>query len=121
MFRILARLRETKANVAIIFALTSPLLVGAAGFGVETSYWYYKDLQLQAAADAAAWAAAIDKRSGASSYVYTATAKGSATSNGFDATIGTIQVNSPPKSGPNQSSQAVEVILNQPVSRFFSA
>ncbi|TIU61412.1 MAG: hypothetical protein E5W15_32155, partial [Mesorhizobium sp.] len=43
-------------NVATIFALTLPVVVGGAGLGVETSYWYYSSLKLQSTADAAAYA-----------------------------------------------------------------
>ena len=45
--------------------LRSPcLVVGAAELGVETSYWYYADLKLQATADAAAYAGALEKIQG---------------------------------------------------------
>jgi Flp pilus assembly protein TadG len=29
-----------RGNVAILFALFLPVIVGGAGFGVETTYWY---------------------------------------------------------------------------------
>ncbi|TIU24397.1 MAG: hypothetical protein E5W49_00490, partial [Mesorhizobium sp.] len=54
----------TSGNVAIIFALSLPIVVGGAGLGVETSYWYYSSLKLQAVADAAAYAGALEKVSG---------------------------------------------------------
>ena len=92
---------RSDGNVAIVFALTLPLVIGGAGFGVETSYWYYRDLQLQGAANAAAYAAAIEKRAGSESGKVETVATGIAVANGFDATTGTIIVNSPPKSGPN--------------------
>ncbi|TIU21447.1 MAG: hypothetical protein E5W38_34275, partial [Mesorhizobium sp.] len=46
--------RGEGGNVAIVFAFTLPIVVGGAGLGVETSYWYYSSLKLQATADAAA-------------------------------------------------------------------
>ena len=104
--------RDRQANVAIVFALTLPVVIGGAGLGVETSYWYYKDLELQAAADAAAFAGAIEKRAGSSSDEVTVEATSAATLNGFSSDIGAIQVNSPPTSGPNTGVPAVEVILN---------
>ena len=55
---------QAKGNVAMIFALALPLVVGGAGFGVETTYWYYRSVELQAAADAAAHAGAIERRAG---------------------------------------------------------
>ena len=112
--------RDNAGNVAIIFGLTLPIVIGGAGLGVETSYWYLKDLQLQAAADAAAYAAATDKRSGSNSTQVTNTATAVATDNGYDPSIGTIAVNTPPTSGPNAGGQAVEVILTQPAQRFFT-
>ena len=42
-------------NVAVMVALGLPFLIGSAGFGIETSYWYFKSLELQGAADSAAW------------------------------------------------------------------
>ncbi|MER9432919.1 Tad domain-containing protein [Mesorhizobium sp. M0408] len=38
-------------NVAVVFALSLPIIVGGAGLGVETSYWYFSSLKLQAVAD----------------------------------------------------------------------
>jgi hypothetical protein len=107
-------------NAATIFAMCLPVIIGGAGLGVETVYWYYKDLQLQAAADASVYAAALEKRAGASSDAIYAQALDTASKNGFDPSIGTLAVNSPPLSGPNAGGQAVEVILDQPVERYFS-
>jgi Putative Flp pilus-assembly TadE/G-like len=112
--------RDRRANVVIVFGLTLPVVIGGAGLGVETSYWYYKDLELQGAADAAAFAGGIEKRSGSDDSTVTAEATEAAVQNGFDATIGTIVVNSPPLSGPNTGIPAVEVILDVPLDRFFS-
>jgi hypothetical protein len=112
--------KDKAGNVAIIFGLTLPIVVGGAGLAVETSYWYLKDLQLQAAADAAAYAAATDKRSGSSDTQVTNTATEVATDNGYDPSIGTIVVNTPPLSGPNTGGKAVEVILTQPAQRYFT-
>lgn len=104
----------------MMVALGLPFLIGGAGFGVETSYWYFKSLELQGAADSAAYAAALDKRSGSNDTSVRATAKKTAEDNGFDSTIGTITVNTPPKSGAYRTTEAVEVLLAQPQERFFS-
>jgi Flp pilus assembly protein TadG len=44
--RLLSLLRlfaaDRRANTAMIFALSLPLLVGMSGLGVETGYWYFK-------------------------------------------------------------------------------
>lgn len=109
----------TSANVATIFALTLPIVVGAAGFGVETSYWYYNSLKLQATADAAAYAGALEKISGSDNPTIVAAATQSATTNGLGA--GTIVVNTPPVSGPNTAKKAVEVIVTQNLDRMFTS
>ncbi|TPI12710.1 hypothetical protein FJW06_16095 [Mesorhizobium sp. B4-1-3] len=106
-------------NVATIFALTLPVVVGGAGLGVETSYWYYSSLKLQAIADAAAYAGALEKIAGSDTAAITAAAISSATSNGLGG--GTIVVNTPPTSGPNTAKKAVEVILSQNLDRMFTS
>nr|WP_257784388.1 pilus assembly protein TadG-related protein [Mesorhizobium loti] len=111
--------RATSANVAIIFALSLPIVVGAAGFGVETSYWYYNSLKLQATADAAAYAGALEQISGSDKPTIVAAATQSAATNGLGS--GTIVVNTPPVSGPNTAKKAVEVIVAQNVDRIFTS
>ena len=109
----------TGGNVATIFALTLPVVVGGAGLGVETSYWYYSSLKLQATADAAAYAGALEKIAGSDTATITAAAASSAASNGLGG--GTIVVNTPPTSGPNTAKKAVEVIVNQNLDRIFTS
>ncbi|SDA42573.1 Putative Flp pilus-assembly TadE/G-like [Mesorhizobium qingshengii] len=111
--------RGTSANVATIFALSLPIVVGAAGFGVETSYWYYNSLRLQATADAAAYAGALEQISGSDKPTIVAAATQSAKTNGLGS--GTIVVNTPPASGPNTAKKAVEVIVRQNLDRMFTA
>lgn len=111
--------RSTRANVATIFALSLPIVVGAAGFGVETSYWYYNSLRLQATADAAAYAGALEQISGSDKPTIIAAATQSAATNGLGS--GTIVVNTPPASGPNTAKKAVEVIVAQNLNRMFTS
>ncbi|BAB48426.1 pilus assembly protein TadG-related protein [Mesorhizobium japonicum] len=111
--------RSTRANVATIFALSLPIVVGAAGFGVETSYWYYNSLRLQATADAAAYAGALEQISGSDKPTIIAAATQSAATNGLGS--GTIVVNTPPASGPNTAKKAVEVIVAQNINRMFTS
>ncbi|MGE5149431.1 MAG: pilus assembly protein TadG-related protein [Rhodospirillaceae bacterium] len=107
--------------MAIIFALGMPIVAAGAAFSVETSYDYYKHQKLQAAADAAAYAGALEVINGSDSATIIDAATKSATSNGWLAASGTITVHNPPTSGPNQVNQAVEVILTQNEPRFFTA
>lgn len=114
-------MRDRRGNVAVIFALSLPVLIGGAGLGVETSYWYFQSLQLQSSADAAAYAGELEKLAGSSTSAITAVASGSATDNGFVAANGTLEVFTPPSSGPNTQANAVEVILHQNMPRYFTA
>jgi Flp pilus assembly protein TadG len=114
------RFRSERGNVALVFGLTIPLVIGGAAFGVETSYWYLRDVQLQAAADHAAYVAAVEKRSGSNYATYKGAAETVATSNGWSSGTGTITVNSPPTSGTHMTALAVEVILTRPVQRYFT-
>lgn len=112
---------DREANTAIMFALTLPLIVGAAGVGVETGYWYFKDRELQTAADVAAYAAAVEKRGGATNTGIDSAALNEAVEHGFESASGSIVVNHPPTSGTHQNSSSVEVLLTMPAERFFSA
>lgn len=114
-------LGNERGSTAIIVALAMPLVVAGAAFGVETSFWYYKDMQLQAAADAAAYAGALEKRAGSNSAAVKQAATKVAVTNGFREAIGTAELNSPPLSGTHLSSKAVEVLLAENTPRFFSS
>lgn len=113
-------IRRVDGNVAIMSALAMPAVVAGAGLGVDSIYWYYRDLQLQDAADAAAYAAAIEMRAGLSESAAVAAAGREAGDNGFDAAGGTMVVNTPPLEGAHRGPQAVEVVLTEPQERFFS-
>lgn len=113
-------LTDRRANTALLFSLSLPVLVGMAGLGVETGFWYFKQRELQTAADVAAVAGAVEKRAGNSSIVISAAALTEATEHGFEAAIGTIEVNDPPESGAYQDTYSVEVLLTMPATRFFS-
>jgi Flp pilus assembly protein TadG len=109
-----------RGNVALLFALMLPMVIGGAAFGVETTYWYLTRLQMQSAADAAAFAGAMEKRSGGSNANVLIVATKAATDNGFSNATGTITVNTPPLSGTS-GTKAVEVIINSTAERFFTA
>ncbi len=64
--RLLVRIaREKRANVAIMFGLMAPVLLGGLGIAMETGNWYFSQRSMQNAADAAAIAASTN---GTSSY-----------------------------------------------------
>lgn len=109
--------RDERGVVMLIFAIMLPVVVGGAAFGVETTYWYYKRLALQAAADASAYSAAIERRAGRSEDDVEAAAELAAVDNGFDSGAGTIEVTPQNLSGGG----AVEVVLHEQAKRFFTA
>jgi len=114
-------LRRDDGNVAIIVALAAPMFVGAGALAVETSYDYSVQTRLQAAADAAAYAGSLDNAAGLPASQITADAMAAARTNGWSGTSAQIQVNNPPRSGADTTAQAVEVIVQQGVPRFFTA
>src|ERR1700741_4292823 len=93
---------DRRANTAVLFALSLPVLVGTAGLGVETGFWYYEQRVLQTAGEVAAGAGAVEKRGGGnSSDIFNASLK-EANEHGFVQSEGTIDVNDPPSSGSFQ-------------------
>lgn len=108
---------EQGGNVAVLFALTLPLVIGGGALGVETTLWYAKRTEMQTAADAAAFAAAIEDRSGSTDEEVAAIATLTAQDNGFGLTTGSIEVLPQEVAGGGQ----VEVILRDEAPRLFSA
>jgi hypothetical protein len=106
---------------AVVFAVVLPAMVGFAGLGVETGYWYFKHRQLQTAADLASYAGATVLRSGGSVDEVEEAALNEATLHGFDPDRGTIVVNTPPVSGTHMTNRSVEVLLTNETDRYFSA
>lgn len=109
--------QDTRGNVAVLFALGLPLVIGGSALGIETTSWYFKYQAMQSAADAAAYAAAIEDRSGSSEDEIQTVANLTVTDNGFDIGPGTIQVTRTAQNGGGQ----VEVILRDEAPRYFSA
>lgn len=109
-----------KGNIALATAMIMPLLVGAAGFGVETAYWFSQDSELQQASDKAVYTAAIEKRAGSTSTKILSAAVVTATENGY--TPGTLAINYPPTTGAYVgNAQAIEAVLTREVPRFFTS
>src|SRR5215211_5838628 len=109
---------DRRANVAILFAVTMPMVIGGAGLGVETAYWYFRALRLQSATDAAAYAAGIEARAGSSKATMATAASAVVAQNGYDAAALNLQVIYPyvmPAGG-----SAVRVVITAPEERFFS-
>lgn len=113
--------RDNSGATVVMYALTLPALIGFTGLGVESGYWYYKQRELQTAADVAAYAGTIELRGGGSSTVVYDASLSEATAQGFVLASGAIKVNTPPTTGTHQTNKSVEVQLTQNVPRLFSA
>jgi hypothetical protein len=116
--RLFEFLQSRRGLTAVMFALSLPVIIGSAGLGVEVGYWFLEERRLQTAADLAANAGAVVLRGGASQNAVRSTAEEEARENGY--VPGSIVVNTPPTSGPNQTSRAVEVFLERELPRFFT-
>lgn len=100
--------------------LSITMLMGFCGLGADAASWLYQSRQLHAAADIAAFDGAVALNAGGTSNQITSAATSGASSNGWSSTNGTIAVNHPPKSGNYQNSHAVEVILTENATRYFT-
>ena len=128
-------LRERRAAVALVTAVTFPLMLGFVGLASEAAMWMLIRRTMQTASDAAAYSAVVSLEKGGpaciealavaaadgfvSSHVdcTDTCSDGSSKCNVCDpgTTSTCVNVNIPPLSGPNTSvAGAVEVIINQP-------
>ena len=114
-------LRSEAGNIAVVTGLMLPALIGFCGLGIETGYWYFRERDVQAAADIAAYSGTVALRGGATLDTVVSVATAQAKSNGWQSASGTIKVNTPPTSGPNQNNNSVEVLLTENENRYFTA
>ena len=113
---------DSQGAVAILAALTMPVLVLGMGLGAEAGYQYMVQRNLQHAADLAAHAGGTRLRAGDSKAAIDAAALHVATQAEFAVDEGSFVLNTPPATGPNAGSAAgVEVLLTKTQPRFFSA
>jgi Flp pilus assembly protein TadG len=116
--------RDQSGNYAIIMGLALPVILGFVALGTEGGLWYFRHQSMQSAADSSAVSAAVAYSAQGSAADITAQADSVAAAYGFTAGSSgvTVTVNRPPQSG-NYTTQiaAVEVIIQQPQSRLFSA
>lgn len=114
-------LRDERGNIALLGALASSIVVAGAGFGVETGYWYYEQTRLQQTADAAAYAGAVELRSGGDNSEILVGATAAAGDNGYNSTTDTIAAVTPATVSGASDSHAVNVTIQRTERRFFSA
>ncbi|MBF0356878.1 MAG: hypothetical protein HQL43_16750 [Alphaproteobacteria bacterium] len=107
----------------MLMALLLPILVGFVGLGIDAALWYLSRRNLQAAADAAALAGALELRRGEVLAAITTVASFEATRNGWSDSDGDIVVNVPPvlPSAYTGNSTAVQVYLSQTAQTYFAA
>jgi hypothetical protein len=101
----------------VMLALSLASILGVAGLGTEVASWYMTTQTMQAAADAAAYTAAIAQSKGASAAQLTTEAQSIASGYHFVSGSAGVSVtaNNPPTSGGHKgNSTAVEVIVAQP-------
>lgn len=122
--RLVARfLRDDVGAYAIIFALSAPALIGAAGLAAEGGLWLYKHESIQGAADSAALSAANAYGSNLTVNLNTQ-ADGVTAAYGYSAGAGgnTVTVNHPPATGHYAgNNNAIEVIVTVQQPRLLSA
>ncbi len=115
--------RDRSAGTTTLMAFALPVVVGAAGIGVDVSSWYSEKRKLQQIADAAAMGGARVKAADQSDTVVTTVASNDAARNGYVAgATQTLTVNMPPVSGAYTTNDgAVEVIVTRQLKTLFSA
>ncbi len=113
--------KAKKGSVAVIMAISMPVIVGFAGIGAEVMYWQYSQRVLQGAADAAAFSGAAQLAQGKSSSAQPA-AQNAAVESGYNiARAGSPNIQIPPASGSFAGDpRAVEVTLTDNLPRMFS-
>jgi hypothetical protein len=117
-----AVLHDRRGGMAVILGLAIPILVGAAGIGVEIGLWYTTRRQAQTAADAAAVSGALQLLRNQNSTV-ASTAIADSARNGFPNTApSSVTINNPPQAGSYAgNTQAVEAIVGRQVRPLLTA
>jgi hypothetical protein len=121
--RLRAFLRDTSGNYAILGALLSPVLIGAAGLATEGGLWYNMHQTLQGAADSAALSAAARYGLNANAGLESQAQSVVATYGYINGTNGTtVVVHRPPASGAyTGNNKAIEVIVSKQQPRLLSS
>lgn len=108
ILRFASSLRDRRAAVAVIVALTAPVIVGFSALSVDVTYWYGTHEALQTAADAGALAAArLGTINQAALQAVAANAANAATGDQFKFTPGSASFIVAPSTSPNGVNVAV--------------
>jgi Flp pilus assembly protein TadG len=115
-------LSDQAGTIAIMVVLLMPIVIGGMGLGAEAGYWYFNQSKLQNSADVAAYAGAVELRAGHDQQTIEDAAFAAAAKTGYDESIGTLTINSPPTTGAFAGDpMVVEVIAQENVVSLFSA
>lgn len=108
--------------IAIIMALSLPVVIGFLGLGVEAGLWFHAKRGLQSAADAAALSGVHERLAGNNVNVVTQAAAQAAAVSGYNGGLDdTLTVNSPPLTGEfTGNSNAVEVVIAREMRLLFT-
>jgi hypothetical protein len=113
---------DQKGALAVLVAISAPVFIGGLGLGGEVSYWYFTQRKLQNGSDVAAYAAAVSIVADRGEAGMNSAALSAAKRTGFDESIGTITVNTPPATGAFAGDpKAVEVILRESLPRMLTS
>ncbi len=121
-------LQDSRGAAAIVFAFAVPVMLGFAGLGIEVGTWLMNARALQGVADSAATSAAIALNQTTSctvngTRICVQEADTVSALNGFQNGVNgvIVTVNNPPLSGNfTTNNNAVEVIIQQPGTNWFS-
>jgi Flp pilus assembly protein TadG len=112
---------DTNGAVAVMAAIAFPVLVGGMALGAEAGYWYLSQRKLQQASDLAAYAAAVQLRSGRGKAEMVAAAVDIAEASDFRTGDDKLVLTHPPQTGSRAgSAKAVEVVVNRQQTRYFT-
>ncbi|WP_227419959.1 pilus assembly protein TadG-related protein [Roseitranquillus sediminis] len=112
---------DTNGAIAVMAAIAFPVLVGGMALGAEAGYWYLSHRKLQQASDLAAYAAAVQLRSGRGNAEMVAAAGKIAEASDFRTGDDTLALAHPPATGSRAgSAKAVEVVVKRQQTRFFT-
>ena len=113
---------DESGQVLIMTALSMTILLGFTALAADVGTLFYAKRKMQIAADAAAYAGALDYMYNGSTTSAIAAAKAAATQNGVTNGTGgaTVTINLPASSGPNAGSTGfVEAIVSTPNPTYF--
>lgn len=113
--------KERSGNTIIVFAVMLPVMIAGLAMVADFGLWRHHARQLQLQADTAAVAGAHEILLLEDDADVSWAARGLLHENGVDLSTTNVTVHYPPISGPNAGMDAVQVIISESQSRFFSA